>query len=146
MTVLAIHQHELATGILVSTPSWTRIPPPSPPCSSGLSQSTDFGSSAYAWNLHWSSILHMVIYMFQWYFWRKKWQPTPVFLPGEIHGQRSLAGYSSWDCKESDMTEQLSPTLKSSHPHLLPLSPKVCSLYICVSCAALHVGSLVPSF
>ena len=30
-------------------------------------------------------------------------QPTPVFLPGESHGQRSLAGYSLWDCKESDM-------------------------------------------
>ena len=29
---------------------------------------------------------------------------TPVFLPGESHGQRSLAGYSSWDRKESDMT------------------------------------------
>ena len=33
--------------------------------------------------------------------WRKKWQPTPVFLPGKSHGQRSLAGYSPWDCKES---------------------------------------------
>ena len=33
------------------------------------------------------------------------WQPTPVFLPGESHGQRSLAGYGPWDCKESDMTE-----------------------------------------
>ena len=44
--VFAIHQHELATGIHVSTPSWTPIPPPFPPCSSGLSQSTDFGSSA----------------------------------------------------------------------------------------------------
>ena len=30
-------------------------------------------------------------------------QPTPVFLPGEFHGQRSLTGYSPWDCKESDM-------------------------------------------
>ena len=30
---------------------------------------------------------------------------TPVFLPGESHGQRSLAGYSPWGCKESDMTE-----------------------------------------
>ena len=28
--------------------------------------------------------------------WRRKWQPTPVFLPGESHGQRSLAGYSPW--------------------------------------------------
>ena len=39
--------------------------------------------------------------------WRKKWQPTPVFLPGESHGQRNLVGYSPWGHKESDMTEQL---------------------------------------
>ena len=31
--------------------------------------------------------------------WRKKWQPTPVFLPGKSHGQRSLVGYSPWSCK-----------------------------------------------
>ena len=37
----------------------------------------------------------------------KKWQPTPVFLPGESHGQRSLVVYSPWGCKESDMTERL---------------------------------------
>ena len=35
----------------------------------------------------------------------REWQPTPVFLPGECRGQRSLAGYSPWACKESDMTE-----------------------------------------
>ena len=34
--------------------------------------------------------------------WRRAWQPTPVFLPGESHGQRSLASYSPWGCKESD--------------------------------------------
>ena len=39
--------------------------------------------------------------------WRRKWQPTPVFLPGESHGQRSLADYSPWGRKESDTTEQL---------------------------------------
>ena len=33
-----------------------------------------------------------------------KWQPIPVFLPGKSHGQRSLAGYSSWGHKELDMT------------------------------------------
>ena len=38
--------------------------------------------------------------------WRRKCQPTPVFLPGESHGQRSLVGYSPWGCKELDMTEQ----------------------------------------
>ena len=37
--------------------------------------------------------------------WRRAWQPTPVFLPGESHGQRILAGYSPLGCKESDMTE-----------------------------------------
>ena len=36
---------------------------------------------------------------------RRKWQPTPVFLLGKSHGQRSLAGYSPWGRKESDMTE-----------------------------------------
>ena len=40
--------------------------------------------------------------------WRRKWQPTPVLLPGESHGQRSLAGYSPWGSQESDMTERLS--------------------------------------
>ena len=37
--------------------------------------------------------------------WRKACQPTPVFLPGQSHGQRSLAGYSAWSCRESDTTE-----------------------------------------
>ena len=31
--------------------------------------------------------------------WRRKWQPTPVFLPGKSHGQRDLVGYSPWGCK-----------------------------------------------
>ena len=48
---------------------------------------------------------------------RRKWQPTPVFLPAKSHGRRSLAGYSLWGCKESDTTEQL-------HIHLLQHSNK----------------------
>ena len=39
--------------------------------------------------------------------WRRKWQPTPVLLPGESHGQRSLAGYGPQDRKELDMTEAI---------------------------------------
>ena len=39
--------------------------------------------------------------------WRRKWLPTPVFLPGESYGQRNLVGYSPWDRKELDMTKQL---------------------------------------
>ena len=45
--------------------------------------------------------------------WRRKWQPRAVFLPGESHGQRNLAGTSwgagSWGCKELDSTERPSP-------------------------------------
>ena len=36
--------------------------------------------------------------------WRREWQPTPIFLPREFHGQRSLVGYSSWGHKELDTT------------------------------------------
>ena len=43
-----------------------------------------------------------------------KWQPTPVLLPRKFHGQRSLGGYSPWNRKESDTTEQL-----HSHTHSL---------------------------
>ena len=65
----------------------------------------------------------------------RKWQPTPVFLTGESHGQRSLVGYSPWGCKESDMTEVIQHACGASvhdsfsslgayqhHVGLLPLS------------------------
>ena len=43
--------------------------------------------------------------------WRREWQPTPVFLPGEFHGQRSWwAAYSPRGCKEQDITEELTHT------------------------------------
>ena len=42
--------------------------------------------------------------------WRREWQPAPVFLPGELHGQWSLVGYSPWGPRESDTTEQLTHT------------------------------------
>ena len=42
--------------------------------------------------------------------WRRKWQPTPVLLPGEFHGQRGRIGCSPWNCKESDTTVQLTLT------------------------------------
>ena len=38
--------------------------------------------------------------------WRRKWQPTPAFLPGESYGQRGLVGSGPWGCKELDTTEQ----------------------------------------
>ena len=36
--------------------------------------------------------------------WRRPWQPTPVFLPGESYGQRTLVGYNPWGCREWDTT------------------------------------------
>ena len=50
--------------------------------------------------------------------WRRKWQSTPVFLPREFHGPRSLTGYSPWGCKESDMIEWL--PFHFSFPGTLP--------------------------
>ena len=49
--------------------------------------------------------------------WRRAWQPTPVFLPGESHGRRSLVGYNPWGRKEQDATEA-----KSQHAskHISP--------------------------
>ena len=40
--------------------------------------------------------------------WRREWLPTPVFLPGEFHGQRNLVGHSPWGCKELKTAERLS--------------------------------------
>ena len=53
--------------------------------------------------------------------WRRKWQPTTVFLPGEFHGQRSLAGYSPCSHKESDTVELL--TYITYIPSLVDLPP-----------------------
>ena len=50
--------------------------------------------------------------------WRRRWQPTPVFLSGESNGQRSLAGYSPRSHKELDTTEQLSARAHThTHTH-----------------------------
>ena len=49
--------------------------------------------------------------------WRRSWQPSLVFLPGESHGQRSLAGYSSWGHEELDTTEVTKHTRTHTHTH-----------------------------
>ena len=49
--------------------------------------------------------------------WVGKWHPTPVFLPGESHGQRSLAGSSPWGHKDSDMPECLSSQMAAGGTH-----------------------------
>ena len=68
---------------------------PIPPHTSRSSQNTRLGFLCYIAVSHQVFALH----------WKRKWQPSTVFLPGEFHGQRSPAGYSPRGCKESDMTE-----------------------------------------
>ena len=57
--------------------------------------------------------------------WRREWQPTPIFLPGEFHGQRSLAGYSPWGHRQSDRTERLIQTAAAAK--LLQSCPTLCN-------------------
>ena len=52
--------------------------------------------------LHFTHFTHFILYH-----WRRKWQPSPVFLPGESHGQRSLMVHGPWGRKEPDTTEWL---------------------------------------
>ena len=55
--------------------------------------------------------------------WRRKWQPTPAFLPGKSHGQRSLAGYGPWGCKSyNDFVTKPPPPLVSEHTKKLVIS------------------------
>ena len=61
-------------------------------------------------------------------FLEKEWQPTPVFLPGESHGRRSLVSYSAWGPKESNTTERL----HFQYLYYKPLLPLLLSLLILV--------------
>ena len=61
--------------------------------------------------------------------WRRKWQPTPAFLPGESHGQRSLVGYSPWGHQESDTTEWLTLPLLLTTLYRPGLPLEFASLY-----------------
>ena len=83
--------------------------------------------------------------------WRRKWQPIPVFLPGKSYGERSLGGYSSWGCKESDTTEHalslllftvllcwvlclLAPHAHSTLPHSALCYQRMPTMTDCLSC------------
>ena len=57
--------------------------------------------------------------------WRRKWQPTPVFLTGKFHGQKSLAGCSPWGCRDSDVifTFFFHPALGDFRQHLCSQVP-----------------------
>ena len=76
-------------------------------------------SSTLAWKIPWmeepgAAVPGVVVsrtglsgftFTFHFHHWRRKWQPTPVFLPGESQGRGSLVGCRPWGYTESDMTE-----------------------------------------
>ena len=72
-------------------------------------------SSTLAWKIPWTeetgglqsmgSLSRTRLSDFTFLHWRRKWQPTPVFFPGESQGRGSLVGFHLWGCTESDATE-----------------------------------------
>ena len=72
--------------------------------------------------------------------WRRKWQPTPVFLPAKSLGERSLAGYSPWGRKELDTAEPL-----STHAQMTPtMCQMLCWLLNCLSSAVRVTWIILP--
>ena len=78
--------------------------------------------------------------------WTRKWQLTPIFLPGKLHGQRSLVGYSTWGCNESDRTEHThthTPSYSTLKSRDITLPTKVClvkAMVFPMSCVDVRVG------
>ena len=67
--------------------------------------------------------------------WRREGQPAPVLLPREVHGQKSLVGYSPWSCKESHTTEQLTLTAeKNLTPYWIYSFRCALSCWLCTFC------------
>ena len=85
--------------------------------------------------------------------WRRKWQPTPVFLFGESHGQRSLGDYSPWGCKESHTTEQLSMhailhwvcvrVISHLYPFICQWTFRLLSCLATINTVAMNIGVII---
>ena len=69
--------------------------------------------------------------------WRRKLQPTTVFLPGKSHGQKGLVGYTPWDHRESATTEQLT---EHTHSCIVCMESVVCSLTCIIFFLSLIIG------
>ena len=71
--------------------------------------------------------------------WRRKWQPTPVFMSGKSHGLRSLVGYNPWGRKQSDMTERLLCVCDSLQCLCLSLFFLPHFYIVCYACVWFHI-------
>ena len=88
------------------SPNCTSIRPHTKPACMELKRSC-FQWVACSQERKWRAEAHVLCALVLFTEWRRKWQPTPIVLPGKSHGQRSLASHSPWGHKESDTTEQL---------------------------------------
>ena len=94
--------------------------PPESPGKSLIKGTRTCQSSTLAWKIPWMEELGRLqsmgslrvghnwvtsLSLFPFMHWRRKWQPTPVFLPGESLGWQGLVGFCLWGCTESDTTE-----------------------------------------
>ena len=77
-------------------------------------------------------------------YWKRKWQPTPVFLPGKSHGRRNLVGYSPWGPKELDRTERLHFHFHcDQYVAYIHLSFDLIVFHLMI-CATITVRSIIP--
>ena len=142
--VSAMHQYESAIGVHMSLPSWTSLRP-TPSHSSRLSQSTGLSFESY-------SKFPSAVYFAYHNGWHHRLNGHEYEQAlGVGGGLGSLACCSPWGCKELDMTEWLNwaecicfHSTLSIHPTLFFVHESILS--VCISTAALQIGSSVPSF
>ena len=79
---------------------------------------------------------------YPWSNWSRKWQPTTAFLPGKLHGQRGLAGYSPWSPKESDTIEYTHPCNKRACINYVQIVELMLFLWKLGSTKSISVGIL----
>ena len=103
--------------------------------------------SFFSFSLKMASIFYFLCFLMAVHFlWRRKWQPTPVFLPGESHGRRSLVGCSPWGRTESDTTEA---TWQQQQQYIFIFSYRIYhhfsrwSTHICIHCLDIGERSLL---
>ena len=75
--------------------------------------------------------------------WRRKWQPTPIFLPGNSQGQRSLASYSPWGHKELDTTERHTHTHTHTHTQHCTFCPLTADNWLSWNAVTWEQGNVV---
>ena len=119
-----VHSLRLSVGLGKLTQMLTLISVPTPRLIYSLLVPSYDSAVPVCESIHTHTHTHTHIYIYIYTYTQafglpRQWHPTPVLLPGESHGRRSLVGCSSWGLEESDMTERL-------HFHFLTASATCC--------------------